>query len=876
MDGYEAYCLADRWFYDSPSRNRGDDVDLEAALRPVPEGWERSESADWLIYWPPNPEVPAQGWKIHVSACLDNAEEILEHVLGYCVPRGIPFKFIRSKQLLLLRNGKYANRSSSGKFVTIYPRDDEQLQQICTELGQLLAGQPGPYVLSDLRYGDGPLYVRYGGFAERYCLGASGELELAIADGSGSLVPDFRGPTFAPPEWVPLPDFLVEHLEARSKATVGDLPYRIEGALHFSNGGGLYSGVDTRTSEEVVLKEGRPHAGLSTDQSDAVARIRQEADILQRLAGLDVVPAFRDLVTVGDHLFLVEDMVDGISLNGLIVERFPLTSREPDDETIVSYASWAVEMCEQVERAVAAIHERGIVIGDLHPSNMLVDDDGRVKLIDFEVASPVEEARRPTLAEPGFMAPRDRTGFDIDRYALACLRLHMFLPLTNLLVLDRARAHEMTGVIAEIFPVPPEFLAEAAETIVGSKSRDGAAPRGRNPRHLLEPQVEAWPRLRESITGAILASATPQREDRLFPGDIEQFATGGLNVAYGAAGVLYALDVTGAGRYPEHEDWLAQRAIHPKSGSRLGFYNGLHGVAYVLEHLGHRAEALKVLDIALDELGDHFDRVGLDLFDGLAGIGLNLLHLAAATGDATISDAAWKVADAVADRLGDEDDVAELSGDGHPYAGLIRGSSGPALLFLRLYEQRGDSALLDLAATALRQDLHRCTDIGGGVLHVNEGWRSMPYVADGTAGIGMVLADYLKHRPDERFELAASGIREAAKGDFYIEPGLFYGRAGMILFLSREQATGTAINDRVIASHVRRLAWHGIDYESHLAFPGEQLMRLSMDLASGSAGVLLALGAALHDEPVHLPFLGFAPSHAGAPGSPRSSTTERR
>jgi hypothetical protein len=37
-------------------------------------------------------------------------------------------------------------------------------------------------------------------------------------------------------------------------------------------------------------------------------------------------------------------------------------------------------------------------------------------------------------------------------------------------------------------------------------------------------------------------------------------------------------------------------------------------------------------------------------------------------------------------------------------------------------------------------------------------------------------------------------------------------------------------------------------------------MRLSMDLGTGTAGVLLALGAALHDGPVHLPFLG--PLHA--------------
>lgn len=33
------------------------------------------------------------------------------------------------------------------------------------------------------------------------------------------------------------------------------------------------------------------------------------------------------------------------------------------------------------------------------------------------------------------------------------------------------------------------------------------------------------------------------------------------------------------------------------------------------------------------------------------------------------------------------------------------------------------------------------------------------------------------------------------------------------------------------------------------------MMRLSMDLSTGTAGCLLALGSALHDRPVHLPFL---------------------
>ena len=872
MEAYEAFCLADPWFYDAPSRTRGDDVDFEAAGRPLPEGWERSDSDDWLICWPPTTDVPPQGWKIHISACLDNADVILDEVLGYCLPRQIPFKFIRSRQLLLLRNGKYADRGASGKFVTIYPRDDRQLEMVLTDLGRRLEGQPGPYILSDLRWGSGPLYVRYGGFAERYCVGDSGQLELAIADASGALVADWRGPTFQPPDWVPLPDFLNEHLVARNNATVADLPYSFESALHFSNGGGLYQGVDERTGDTVVLKEGRPHAGLSTDGMDAVTRLHHEAAILQRLDGLDVVPAFRDLLTVGDHQFLVEDFVEGISLNGMIVDRYPLICHEPDETALADYTTWALDVYAKVERAVEAIHARGLVIGDLHPSNVLVRPDGQVVLIDFEVASPVEEAKRPMLADPGFMAPPDRHGFDIDRYALACLRLHLLLPLTNLFVIDPHKASELAEAAAQEFPAPLDLLEQAARIIVGPRheARSGPPPRRR---HRLDPDPEGWRRVRDSMGQAILASATPSRDDRLFPGDVKQFVTGGLNFAYGAAGVLYALEMTGTGRFPEHEQWLAQRAIHPTAGARLGFYDGLHGVAYVLDRLGHGSESLKVLDIAAAELGQRWERLGLDLFGGLAGIGLNLLHFAATTGDATLSDQVIEVATAVADRLGGEDSVDELSGGGRPYAGLLRGSSGPALLFLRLYERTGEEALLDLAATALRQDLRRCLLRDDGVLEVNEGWRTMPYIADGSVGIGLVLADFLAHRDDEQFEQALSAIRRAAESAFYIEPGLFSGRAGMILFLSRGLPAGTAGNDKVIAAHVRRLAWHGIDYNGDLAFPGEHMLRLSMDLATGTAGVLLALGAALHERPVHLPFLGGVT--ASVPEISTSTTTER-
>ena len=52
-------------------------------------------------------------------------------------------------------------------------------------------------------------------------------------------MPDRRQPVFTVPAWVTLPEFLAPHLAARNALTITEAPYRIEYALHFSNGGGV-------------------------------------------------------------------------------------------------------------------------------------------------------------------------------------------------------------------------------------------------------------------------------------------------------------------------------------------------------------------------------------------------------------------------------------------------------------------------------------------------------------------------------------------------------------------------------------------------------------------------------------------------------------
>lgn len=862
VKGYEVYCLVDPLFYESPTLQASLDSRFSAAQRPLPAGWTRTELDDWLVYMPDGLELPRQGWKIHASACLDNAEDVVQTTWDYCTAHGIGFKFVAGRELFFTRNLKYAHRGSSGKLVTIYPRDDDELERILSDLGERLGGQAGPYILSDLRWGGGPLFVRYGGFAELYCIGPSGVQELAIEDADGRLVPDRRGPTFQVPEWIALPEFLKPHLDARNSVKVDELPCSVEHALHFSNSGGVYLGTDRQAGDKVVLKEARPFAGLATDGTDGVTRLQRERDNLAQLAGIPGVPGLRDYRVVGEHHFLMQDYIEGKSLHSCLAERNPLVLQVLEPEAAERYADWVMGICRRVEDAVRQVHERGLAILDLHPSNVLVREDDEIALIDLEMASDGAAGSRQTLADPAFLAPAGTTGFAVDRHALGCLRLYVFMPITAVFGLDPGKPAQLAIEIAKLFPTARQFVEEAAEMISGARpSTRAGGPAGDGPEVApvapLEPTRDAWLRCRDSLRDAILASATPDRDDRLFPGDVEQFASGGLNLAHGAAGVLYALHATGAGRFPEHEAWLVSHALNPPGGTRLGLYDGLHGVAFALDALGRTDEALAVLDRCREEMRSKHRYFGLDLRGGLAGIGLNLLHFARRTGDGALADEAQSVVELVADRLGTEDSVPTVSGGDHPYAGLIRGSSGAALLFLRRYDETGDPALLELAHTAIRQDLRRCiTRPEDGALEVNEGWRSCPYLADGGVGIAFALQDYLARAPDAAFREALDATRLAAEAQFYIESGLFYGRAGMILFLSREHGVGTLAGaDPVVAAQVRRLAWHAVPYRGHLAFPGDRLVRLSMDLATGSAGVLLAMGAALHDAPVHLPFL---------------------
>jgi hypothetical protein len=90
----------------------------------------------------------------------------------------------------------------------------------------------------------------------------------------------------------------------------------------------------------------------------------------------------------------------------------------------------------------------------------------------------------------------------------------------------------------------------------------------------------------------------------------------------------------------------------------------------------------------------------------------------------------------------------------------------------------------------------------------------------------------------------------------------------MILYLD-----GQGLDEQGLdaGAQIRRLGWHAIRYEGGIAFPGDQLLRLSMDLGTGTAGIMLSLAPG-----AELPFPGPAIAVPGEPSQGSRLVTVRR
>ncbi|EST34553.1 hypothetical protein N566_18445 [Streptomycetaceae bacterium MP113-05] len=150
--------------------------------------------------------------------------------------------------------------------------------------------------------------------------------------------------------------------------------YRVDARIAVGGMATVYRATDMRLERVCALKV--MHPGLAVDHV-FVARFIREARSAARLAHHNVVGVF-DQGTDGGHVYLAMEYVDGCTLRDVLRERGALQPRA------------ALDVLEPALAALGAAHRAGLVHRDVKPENVLIGDDGRVKVADFGLVGAVD------------------------------------------------------------------------------------------------------------------------------------------------------------------------------------------------------------------------------------------------------------------------------------------------------------------------------------------------------------------------------------------------------------------------------------------------------------------------------------------------------
>ncbi|MER0479353.1 Stk1 family PASTA domain-containing Ser/Thr kinase [Streptomyces sp. Edi2] len=150
--------------------------------------------------------------------------------------------------------------------------------------------------------------------------------------------------------------------------------YRVQARIAAGGMATVYQAMDTRLDRVLALKV--MHPGLATDGA-FVERFIREAKSVARLSHPNVVGVF-DQGTDGTYVYLAMEYVAGCTLRDVLRERGALQPRA------------ALDILEPILAALGAAHRAGLVHRDMKPENVLIGDDGRVKVADFGLVRAVD------------------------------------------------------------------------------------------------------------------------------------------------------------------------------------------------------------------------------------------------------------------------------------------------------------------------------------------------------------------------------------------------------------------------------------------------------------------------------------------------------
>jgi serine/threonine protein kinase len=869
------YSLLDSEYFETIDRYQASRDLLDIVREIVGEGWDVRPGGFWTSCTPGGYEYKIQGWKIHVSGNNSTVVELLKRVVPVLVEESVAFKFCSDLTMVRLSTAKNWPRTGAGKFITIYPANEEQFKRLIESCYQATRELSGPYLLTDRPYKDSKvIFYRYGEHTGISRVNSHGTRVHAVLSPDGTQVSDDRVPYFRLPAWVADP-FAAALPASSNKGEVWlKNRYRITNSFRYSSSGGIYAGEDTETGQSVIIREARPRLSADDDFGNPVKLLEKEARILQKLAHTGLTPQFIDLFQEWEHWFLVQEHLQADSLWGYTMISTLATAEITSAELFERFR----DIINKLVDGLQVIHTHNIVLRDFTKTNVLITNDRNVKFIDFELAYEMDGDEPPIHGwTQGYASPEQLNNLtpspESDYYALGALIVDLLNVTASGLALNREGV--LAGLSQTLYDLglpdvftdicrgltdpdttmrwhPPRVLRALEDVSALPQDRLINSPTSHKPPTQLAPDSSLKEDIEstlEGITSYILNKTNYTREDRLWPASGEVFSTNPISIQFGATGTAYYLwRATGQVR-ADIVEWIIKRA-NPEL-CPPGLYIGLSGVALFLLETGHIDQAKEILASSQD-WNRIFETPGL--YDGAAGWGLVNLHFWRATGEKTYLMNAQEVGEHLL-RTAKEDPqgVYWKSGNQVPL-GFGFGPSGILTFLLYLNAVQPDGKYLAIAEKALDFEVAHLVWIARRpLLYPNTNAAisapKSPSMRHGSAGTGSAAARLYVVTGDKRFRELADAIAYACSNRNTNKLWQDYGAAGwsellldMYWFLGEENYLNTAYYQ---AEHILP---YRIYRPEGIAFAGSEMVRISCDFGMGSAGIGYFFHRVLHPK----------------------------
>ena len=167
--------------------------------------------------------------------------------------------------------------------------------------------------------------------------------------------------------------------------------------------GRVYKAIDQKINETVALKLIKPEIGFNTK---AIERFRNELKIARKISHRNICRMY-DLGEEGFLQYISMEYVAGEDLKRFVRRAGQLTSGK------------AVFIAKQVATGLTEAHRLGVIHRDLKPQNIMIDQDGNARIMDFGIARFVDSDKLTgsgvMIGTPEYMSPEQAEIKEVDK-----------------------------------------------------------------------------------------------------------------------------------------------------------------------------------------------------------------------------------------------------------------------------------------------------------------------------------------------------------------------------------------------------------------------------------------------------------------------------